>query len=422
MNIKTLPLFICVVAIFWVSALPARAQSNTVPPNTPTPTVETTKPTNEPAPEVDQKKFNELADEISELNDKLKEARNKKTSLDSQIGYMNNQIQLTALRIKEMAVKIADLTEDISTLSKRIVTLEGSLTSVSKLLIDRIVATYKSSNVSPTTILLSSDGFSEYASKAKYLELVQSHDKRLLFEVQATKNDFEEQKVLLEVKKEELDALNIRLETQKITLDQQKKDKEYLLEITKNDEKKYQQLLQSAQAELEAIQAIVAGKGSETLAGQVNHGDRIATIISGASCNSSGGHVHFMVTENGSVKNPFSYLKSDITHENCSGSSCGSGDGDGFSPSGDWSWPIDPIIRYSQGYGSTWAVAHIPWIPYNFHDGIDINSTGSSEVKAVKSGTLYQGSYTGISGCRLRYVRIDHSDSDIDTLYLHINY
>lgn len=364
----------------------------------------------------------EIQKQIEELSKKLTETQNKKTSLANQIAYMNNQIQLTSLKIQETGVKITDLTVDIEELGKRIALLESSLTNVSQLLIDRIKATYKSNQVSPVAGLFAAEGFSDLISRSKYLQLVQSHDKRLLFEVQATKSDFMAQKELLEVKKEELFALQKSLEVQSVQLDQQKKDKEYLLQVTANDEKKYQELIASAKAELEAIQAIIAGRGTESKVGDVKTGDRIASVIQGPSCNSSGAHVHFMVTEDGMVKNPFNYLKSGIEFENCSGSSCGSSDGDAFSPSGDWNWPIDPVVKYSQGHGSTWAVAHIPWLPYDFHDGIDINSTSSPNIKAVKDGVLYQGSYTGINGCRLRYVRVEHTDSNIDTLFLHINY
>ena len=52
----------------------------------------------------------------------------------------------------------------------------------------------------------------------------------------------------------------------------------------------------------------------------------------------------------------------------------------------------------------------------------DMNNDLSLDVKAVRSGTLYRGSYSGSGSCQLRYVRVDHDDSDLDTLYLHINY
>ena len=214
-----------------------------------------------------------------------------------------------------------------------------------------------------------------------------------------------------------------QLEVQKKNLDAQKKAKAYLLQVTKNDEKKYQQLLARAKAEYEAIQAITAGKGVETKVGKVNEGEKIASIIQGTSCNSSGTHLHFMVRSGTTALNPFNYLSPNISYENCSGSSCGSGDGDSFNPSGSWNWPINGPIKFSQGFGATWAIRN-SWVGriYSFHNGIDINSESSSTIKAVKSGTLYRGSYSGGGGCRLRYVRVDHDDSNLDTLYLHVNY
>ncbi|KKQ82625.1 MAG: hypothetical protein UT06_C0043G0001, partial [Candidatus Woesebacteria bacterium GW2011_GWA1_38_8] len=59
---------------------------------------------------------------------------------------------------------------------------------------------------------------------------------------------------------------------------------------------------------------------------------------------------------------------------------------------------------------------------YSFHNGIDIVSNSSPDVRAVQGGTLFRGSFNGSNGCRLRYVRVDHESGDFDTLYLHINY
>ena len=53
------------------------------------------------------------------------------------------------------------------------------------------------------------------------------------------------------------------------------------------------------------------------------------------------------------------------------------------------------------------------------HNGIDI--TGSSKsVSAVSDGILFKGSYSGFNGCALSYVRLQHKDSNISTLYLHV--
>jgi len=166
----------------------------------------------------------------------------------------------------------------------------------------------------------------------------------------------------------------------------------------------------------------MAGKGTEEEVGKVNQGQRIASVIQGTSCNSSGAHLHFTIAQNGSTQNRFDYLNAGIDYENCSGpGSCSPADP--FNPHGSWDWPISSKIKFTQGYGSTWAIANT-WVGriYSFHNGIDISSLSSSEIRTVRSGTLYRGSYTGYNGCRLRYVRVDHDDSDLDTFYLHVNY
>ena len=159
--------------------------------------------------------------------------------------------------------------------------------------------------------------------------------------------------------------------------------------------------------------------------GHVSEGQKIATMLQGRTCNSSGTHLHFMVSQNSDTHNPFSYLNGGVSYTNCSGSgsypNCND-DGDPFNPSpGDgWNWPLNSPIIFTQGYGHTWAIEHT-WVGtvYDFHNGIDISSD-SLDIKAVKAGTLYQGIYEG--GCNLMYVRVSHDDSDLDTLYLHVNY
>ena len=146
----------------------------------------------------------------------------------------------------------------------------------------------------------------------------------------------------------------------------------------------------------------------------------IASVRQGSFCNSSGSHLHFTVAQKGIALNPFNYLKG-IDHDNCSGSGKCS-EGDPFNPSGNWEWPLSPKIRMNQGFGSTWAVRNT-WVGqiYSLHNGIDIIGS-SSTVKAVTDGTLFRGSYGGSGGCRLRYVRVEHKDSDLETYYLHVNY
>lgn len=359
--------------------------------------------------ESDVDRLNQLKTEIEQYENEINKLKSQASTLSNQVAQYDTQIKLTTL-------KITRTQEQIDLLGGRIGQLEDSLQSLTTAFNSRVVHTYKMSKIGePFFLLITASDLSQAFNSFQYLKKIQKADQDLMIRLENVQVTYEKEKVDQEKLQEEL-------EDQKNVLGAQKNAKANLLAQTKNDEKKYQQLLAQAKSEYEAIQAIVAGKGSEEEVGKVSQGQRIASVIQGASCNSSGSHLHFIVSQNGAVQNPFLNLKP-IDHENCSGSSCGSSDGDPFNPSGSWDWPIDANIKFTQGYGYTWAIKNT-WVGriYSFHNGIDVNSSSNPQVKAVRAGTLYRGSYTGYNSCRLKYVRLDHDDSDIDTFYLHVDY
>jgi peptidoglycan hydrolase CwlO-like protein len=350
------------------------------------------------------------------------EASQKAASLQNDLTRIKTNIKITTALIFQTEKEVVRLEKEIADLEGKIGRLDFSLDKLSEILAKRIAETYKKGKVDFVSLFLSSQNFSDFVSRFKYLRVVQLHDRSLMVQMETTRTNFEDQKTLKEQKQEELAALKKKSELLKKNLDQQNKDIEYLLEVTKNDERRYQQLINQAIAEQIAIKGILAGQGSCSEVGDVSEGQRIASLIQGSSCNSSGTHLHFMVVQDNNAQNPFNYLKSGADYKNCSGSSCGSNDCDPFNPSGSWDWPIDGQITLNQGYGKTWAIDHT-WVGrvYQFHNGIDI--IGSSlEVKAVKSGKLSRCVFVGSFSCSLPYVKVDHTEGNLETLYLHVNY
>ncbi|HUV42589.1 MAG TPA: hypothetical protein VMY36_01640 [Patescibacteria group bacterium] len=371
--------------------------------------------------ETGRKHLEECIDVWNKLSSQKAEAI---TTLKTELSRFDASIALATAQIYTTVAEIEKIEEEVGALSTKIGYLDVSLDQLSQILVKRIAETYKKGKIDSFALLLSSRNFSDFVGRYKYLRVIQLHDRKLMLQMETVRTNYADQKTVKEEKQAELEAAKEKLESQKNILAQQKADRQRLLAATQNDEKLYQQLISSARAELIAIQGILAGQGKEIEAGHVSEGQKIATILKwgeddSSSCNSSGAHLHFMVAENGNTHNPFKYLNNSISYENCSGSECNSGDGDPFNPSGSWTWPINSPIKFNQGYGDTWAIHHT-WVGriYSFHDGIDIVSNSSSEVKAVKAGKLYQGVY-GV-GCSLTYVRVDHDDSNLDTLYLHV--
>lgn len=354
-----------------------------------------------------------VEEKVSCYEGKISENQGRQKTLGSTIAYLDNKMHLTLSQIEKTEKDIKTLEEEINILEVKITNLDTNLSGVSKLLIARVGEAYKRDSFKPAIHLLAAGGLTDFLERAKYLKSAQENDQRLLLEMQQARDENQQQKELKEVKQLELEKLETQLSQQNKSLLQQKMSKSQLLEQTKNDERVYQQLLTAAREEYQAILAIISHKGKETEAGHVNAGDKIASMIQGASCNSNGTHLHFIVGENGSVKDPFDYLSGNIDWTDNSG-------GDQFNPHGSWPWPVAAKIKFNQGYGVTSFVRERGWYP--FHNGIDINSESGSTVKAVKPGNLYKGSYIGWNGCVLPYVRVDHDENNLETFYLHVIY
>ncbi|PJC28220.1 hypothetical protein CO054_01310 [Candidatus Shapirobacteria bacterium CG_4_9_14_0_2_um_filter_39_11] len=346
------------------------------------------------------------------FNQLYQQAGEQRRSLRSEITKFNATIAITTTRIYATIGQIEALEKEIAALTAKIGRLDISLDQISQILIKRITETYKKGKIETFSLFLSSKSFSEFTSRYKYLKVMQLHDRKLMVQMESVRTSFEDQKTLKEKKQDELEAAKKKLESQKILLARQKVDKENLLRLTQNNELRYQQLLAASRAEVEAIQGIIAGRGQETEVGKVNQGNNIATIITGFSACSTGTHLHFQIAEGSDVKNPFSYLKN-INLIDDSG-------GDAHNATGDWDWPLNEPIRLTQGFGSDTSAIRSRIVWYDFHTGIDVVSDDRA-IKAVKPGTLYRGSIA-CGGGTLRYVRVDHDDSGIDTYYLHVNY
>ncbi len=230
-------------------------------------------PTLTPSPAAtasDSDKLKALHDKIAELEGKLSETRSQKSSLTSQIDVMDNQIQLTEYRINATQQEITDIALDIDATSKRMHTLENSLSDVSKVLLNRIVATYQVGGTTQMQAVLTSSDISELISRANYLRIVQEHDKKLLYDAQQARNDYANQKQIFESKKKKIETLKGQLEGYTKQLDTDKVEKEKLLAVTKNDEAKYQTMLEQAKAQVNSFKSFATSQGGSILPPQAS--------------------------------------------------------------------------------------------------------------------------------------------------------
>jgi peptidoglycan hydrolase CwlO-like protein len=361
-----------------------------------------------------EEKYEEKKDKIEELEKKIEELQAEEKTLTSQIAYMDGQIRLTELKIGQTEDEVMKLEGEIGELAGKISRLDISLDRLSLSLLERISQTYRQGQAGGLELFLSSSGFSEYLSRSSYLRFVQKHDRKLLLSMEETRMNYDQQKKLKEQKQMELNLLRDELGRQKLALGTQKQEKQTLIEITRNEESRFQELLDEAQKEMENLWTAFSAlpEGEKKFVGK---GDVIGVM--GNTGFSTGPHLHFAVYHEpyefgSSHENPLSYLESkevlfdstscdDVPEE--TRRSVGSGS---------HQWPMNNI-RLTQCYG------HTPWswrYSTNYHDGIDMVDDEDRVVRAVEEGeaVFYRGGQSAGNG-----VFIYHPDGKM-TIYWHL--
>ena len=206
---------------------------------------------------------------------KLIKTQEQSRTLSGEIEVFDEKIDITQSKISNSTVKIAgteeeiaELSQDIGKLGTRIERLKEAMDKQQGILEARMREKYMSKESSPIMVVFGSETVGSLVQKAKYLEVMGLQDTKLLTEMEDTKNKFNQQKALLEGKKEEGEQLKAQLQIEKgnllgykTSLEGQQGEKEQLLEDTKGDEVRYQKIIKEAQEILDAYRAFSQGTG-----------------------------------------------------------------------------------------------------------------------------------------------------------------
>lgn len=347
---------------------------------------------------------------IEELKQKIGSLQSEQNTLSKQIILLDSQTKLTTLQITDTERKIDVLESEIGELTGEISRLEDLKTKRLELVLHRIPQSYKRASSSQFGWLLFSKNFAELLTRAKYLVQVQEEDTLLYKQLQLTQMNYNERRDIRESKKIEQESLRKQLEKHTKELAAQKKQKQALLDQTKNSESVYQRLLAQALAEKQALDRALV---DSVKVGPVKKGDPIALVgNTGFPGCSTGAHLHFEVRSGSSWQDPSQYVGSKTVKDEQNGGV------DWTVGGGSWGWPLVDTIRLTQHFGKTpwsWRYGYSGGI----HTGFDMVSTGGDVIRAPADGDLFSSSQSCGTSSVIKIKYIDHG-SGIISFYLHV--
>lgn len=207
----------------------------------------------------------DLSNKIAEYTQKLNQLGTAKNTLSNQIKILDSQVELTLLKIAQTENTIKTLEKEINGLTTEIDKLNINLNDLSIVYINQIVQNYKLQKKVPEFAYIFSSKLNDFLEQHKYITILQKDSQNNLIKMETIRTNYDLQKTSKEKKQAELEELKKTLASQKISLNNQKSAKNNLLEATKNDEKKYQQLLDEAVAQLNAFRNFVSSNGGASL-------------------------------------------------------------------------------------------------------------------------------------------------------------
>ncbi len=176
---------------------------------------------------------NTLQSQIANLEKAIK-------GLDANIRVTNAKITRTNLEIQALGAGIREKESAIEIQRARIGTLVGTLAA--------------NDRETPLEILMKNETLSEFFASVDALRNIQRDLVGLLADLRAARQDLKERKVTAESKRLELASLVEDLADQKALQVEERRERNFLLAETKNQERRYQELLGEVERKREALQ------------------------------------------------------------------------------------------------------------------------------------------------------------------------
>jgi len=185
----------------------------------------------------------ELEKQIAEYETTVDSYRKQGSTLKDEIKRIEDKMSKLNLQIKQANLSLDRLNSDINKTGKQISETESSIDKNKGNLSEILQSIYETDKAGIVEIFLRNPNMSNFFDDINSVILVQEGLKNTLNEIEKLRENLIDQKELLGLEKNDVEALKKYQSSQKETVEKTKSEKDELLEVTKGQESKYQELL-----------------------------------------------------------------------------------------------------------------------------------------------------------------------------------
>jgi len=200
-----------------------------------------------------KKEIEEIEAQISKYKSSIRDKQQQTTNLNNQLEILDEQIARTELEVKKIQTQINQISLEIELNQKNIEETENKIQTLRTQMAEFIRTINRNEDKSYLEIVILYDSLSDFFNQIAYLENMQSDLKVSLDQIKILKNELDTEKINLHTRETKLAEIKNELEEKRVSLESNQTTKNYLLEQTKKDEARYQQLLAQEQSAQEQI-------------------------------------------------------------------------------------------------------------------------------------------------------------------------
>ncbi len=185
----------------------------------------------------------ELESQINQYESQVAGYKKQGKTLGEEVSRLNAKIAKISLQIKAINLTLAQLDTKIKDTQAQIVVTEERIDTNKKTLGTLVRNLYQNDRVSLVEMFLKNPKLSDFFSDTEQLSLLQNNVRITIIQIADARDQLQEQKVQFAVARSDAAAARDYQAAQKQEADQVKQEKNSLLQVTKGQESKYQDLL-----------------------------------------------------------------------------------------------------------------------------------------------------------------------------------